>query len=72
MRDRIIAAGLIVALALPSARSVLAQARQQNRPPAITDAAQAGPDYLLQFVIPRTVTENTLRRGFAPKVDEGV
>jgi len=26
-----------------------------------------GPDYLLQFVIPRTVTENTLRRGFAPR-----
>jgi len=26
-----------------------------------------GPDYLLQFVIPRTVTENTLRRGFAPE-----
>lgn len=25
-----------------------------------------GPDYLLQFVIPRVVTENTLRRGFAP------
>ena len=25
-----------------------------------------GPDYLLQFVVPRTVTENTLRRGFAP------
>ncbi|MDQ3562872.1 MAG: L-glutamate gamma-semialdehyde dehydrogenase [Pseudomonadota bacterium] len=25
-----------------------------------------GPDYLLQFMIPRTVTENTLRRGFAP------
>jgi RHH-type proline utilization regulon transcriptional repressor/proline dehydrogenase/delta 1-pyrroline-5-carboxylate dehydrogenase len=25
-----------------------------------------GPDYLLQFVEPRTVTENTLRRGFAP------
>ncbi len=24
------------------------------------------PEYLLQFVIPRTVTENTLRRGFAP------
>jgi RHH-type proline utilization regulon transcriptional repressor/proline dehydrogenase/delta 1-pyrroline-5-carboxylate dehydrogenase len=23
-------------------------------------------DYLLQFVIPRTVTENTMRRGFAP------
>jgi RHH-type proline utilization regulon transcriptional repressor/proline dehydrogenase/delta 1-pyrroline-5-carboxylate dehydrogenase len=25
-----------------------------------------GPDYLLQFVWPRTITENTLRRGFAP------
>jgi RHH-type proline utilization regulon transcriptional repressor/proline dehydrogenase/delta 1-pyrroline-5-carboxylate dehydrogenase len=25
-----------------------------------------GPDYLLHFVLPRTVTENTLRRGFAP------
>ena len=25
-----------------------------------------GPDYLLQFVEPRTVTENTLRRGYAP------
>ncbi|MGI9176950.1 MAG: aldehyde dehydrogenase family protein, partial [Pirellulales bacterium] len=25
-----------------------------------------GPDYLLQFVVPRTVTENTMRRGFAP------
>jgi RHH-type proline utilization regulon transcriptional repressor/proline dehydrogenase/delta 1-pyrroline-5-carboxylate dehydrogenase len=25
-----------------------------------------GPDYLLQFVQPRTITENTLRRGFAP------
>lgn len=28
-----------------------------------------GPDYLLQFVIPRTFTENTLRRGFAPLED---
>lgn len=27
-----------------------------------------GTDYLLQFVLPRTVTENTLRRGFAPGV----
>ena len=26
-----------------------------------------GPDYLLQFVVPRTITENTLRRGFAPQ-----
>jgi RHH-type transcriptional regulator, proline utilization regulon repressor / proline dehydrogenase / delta 1-pyrroline-5-carboxylate dehydrogenase len=25
-----------------------------------------GPDYLLRFLIPRCVTENTLRRGFAP------
>lgn len=25
-----------------------------------------GPDYLLQFLQPRTITENTLRRGFAP------
>ncbi|MEX2081049.1 MAG: proline dehydrogenase family protein [Dehalococcoidia bacterium] len=25
-----------------------------------------GPEYLLQFVTPRTVTENTVRRGFAP------
>jgi RHH-type proline utilization regulon transcriptional repressor/proline dehydrogenase/delta 1-pyrroline-5-carboxylate dehydrogenase len=27
-----------------------------------------GPDYLLQFVLPRTITENTMRRGFAPTV----
>ncbi|HZU35387.1 MAG TPA: L-glutamate gamma-semialdehyde dehydrogenase, partial [Gemmataceae bacterium] len=26
-----------------------------------------GPDYLLQFLEPRTITENTLRRGFAPR-----
>jgi RHH-type proline utilization regulon transcriptional repressor/proline dehydrogenase/delta 1-pyrroline-5-carboxylate dehydrogenase len=25
-----------------------------------------GSDYLLQFVVPRTITENTMRRGFAP------
>ncbi len=29
-----------------------------------------GPDYLLQFVLPRTITENTMRRGFAPEVDD--
>lgn len=29
-----------------------------------------GPDYLLQFMDPRTVTENTMRRGFAPVSDE--
>ena len=26
-----------------------------------------GPDYLLQFMEPRCITENTMRRGFAPK-----
>jgi RHH-type proline utilization regulon transcriptional repressor/proline dehydrogenase/delta 1-pyrroline-5-carboxylate dehydrogenase len=25
-----------------------------------------GPDYLLQFMLPRVITENTMRRGFAP------
>jgi RHH-type proline utilization regulon transcriptional repressor/proline dehydrogenase/delta 1-pyrroline-5-carboxylate dehydrogenase len=30
-----------------------------------------GRDYLLQFVIPRTVTEHTVRRGFAPAPSEG-
>lgn len=29
-----------------------------------------GPDYLLQFLEPRVVTENTLRRGFAPREQE--
>jgi len=29
-----------------------------------------GPDYLLQFLIPVNVTENTLRRGFAPPEDK--
>ncbi len=29
-----------------------------------------GPDYLLQFTVPRVVVENTVRRGFAP-VAEG-
>jgi RHH-type proline utilization regulon transcriptional repressor/proline dehydrogenase/delta 1-pyrroline-5-carboxylate dehydrogenase len=31
-----------------------------------------GPDYLLQFVLPRTITENTLRRGFAPTDGTGL
>jgi RHH-type proline utilization regulon transcriptional repressor/proline dehydrogenase/delta 1-pyrroline-5-carboxylate dehydrogenase len=31
-----------------------------------------GPDYLHQFVVPRTVTENTLRHGFAPMAAAGV
>jgi RHH-type proline utilization regulon transcriptional repressor/proline dehydrogenase/delta 1-pyrroline-5-carboxylate dehydrogenase len=26
-----------------------------------------GPDYVRQFMAPRTVTENTMRRGFAPE-----
>jgi RHH-type proline utilization regulon transcriptional repressor/proline dehydrogenase/delta 1-pyrroline-5-carboxylate dehydrogenase len=29
-----------------------------------------GRDYLLQFVLPRTITENTIRRGFAPPPTE--
>ena len=29
-----------------------------------------GPEYLLQFMWPRTITENTMRRGFAPPEDE--
>jgi RHH-type proline utilization regulon transcriptional repressor/proline dehydrogenase/delta 1-pyrroline-5-carboxylate dehydrogenase len=29
-----------------------------------------GPSYLLQFADPRVVTENTLRRGFAPELQE--
>jgi RHH-type proline utilization regulon transcriptional repressor/proline dehydrogenase/delta 1-pyrroline-5-carboxylate dehydrogenase len=29
-----------------------------------------GPDYLLQFVEPRLVTENTIRQGFAPAEEE--
>jgi RHH-type proline utilization regulon transcriptional repressor/proline dehydrogenase/delta 1-pyrroline-5-carboxylate dehydrogenase len=28
-----------------------------------------GPDYLLQFLLPRAITENTMRRGFAPVAD---
>jgi RHH-type proline utilization regulon transcriptional repressor/proline dehydrogenase/delta 1-pyrroline-5-carboxylate dehydrogenase len=28
-----------------------------------------GPDYLQQFMVPRNIVENTMRRGFAP-VDE--
>ena len=28
-----------------------------------------GPDYLAQFVLPVNITENTLRRGFAPEAD---
>jgi RHH-type proline utilization regulon transcriptional repressor/proline dehydrogenase/delta 1-pyrroline-5-carboxylate dehydrogenase len=30
-----------------------------------------GRDYVLQFVIPRTVTEHTVRRGFAPPAEAG-
>ncbi len=31
-----------------------------------TGSKAGGPEYLLQFTLPRTVTENTMRRGFAP------
>jgi RHH-type proline utilization regulon transcriptional repressor/proline dehydrogenase/delta 1-pyrroline-5-carboxylate dehydrogenase len=30
-----------------------------------------GPDYLLQFLVPRTFVENTLRHGFVPPEDRG-
>ena len=30
-----------------------------------------GSDYLLQFVLPRTITEHTVRRGFAPPASDG-
>ena len=30
-----------------------------------------GPDYLLQFLEPRAVSENTLRQGFVPGEDDG-
>lgn len=36
-----------------------------------TNAKAGGPDYLLEFVEPRTVTENTVRRGFAPETSQG-
>ncbi|WP_199756663.1 proline dehydrogenase family protein [Tautonia sociabilis] len=29
-----------------------------------------GPDYLLEFLLARSITENTMRRGFAPDLDE--
>ena len=32
-------------------------------------ARAGGPDYLVQFCEPRTITENTLRRGFAPRAE---
>ncbi len=32
-------------------------------------AKAGGPDYLLQFTDPRNITENTMRRGFAPSSD---
>lgn len=35
-----------------------------------TGTKAGGPDYLLHFVEPRTITENTMRRGFAPKENE--
>jgi RHH-type proline utilization regulon transcriptional repressor/proline dehydrogenase/delta 1-pyrroline-5-carboxylate dehydrogenase len=34
-----------------------------------TGTKAGGPDYLLNFVEPRVVTENTMRRGYAPKAN---
>jgi RHH-type proline utilization regulon transcriptional repressor/proline dehydrogenase/delta 1-pyrroline-5-carboxylate dehydrogenase len=36
-----------------------------------TGSQAGGVDYLLQFVVPRTVSENTMRRGFAPASGQG-
>lgn len=36
-----------------------------------TGTKAGGPDYLLHFMDPRVVTENTMRRGFAPATDDG-
>ncbi len=33
-------------------------------------AKAGGPDYLVQFTVPRTITENTMRRGFAPNIED--
>ena len=35
-----------------------------------TGTKAGGPDYLLHFMDPRVVTENTMRRGFAPEEEE--
>ena len=32
-------------------------------------AKAGGADYLTQFMVPRTITEHTLRRGFAPSAE---
>jgi RHH-type proline utilization regulon transcriptional repressor/proline dehydrogenase/delta 1-pyrroline-5-carboxylate dehydrogenase len=32
-----------------------------------TGTKAGGPDYLREFLLPRTITENTMRRGFAPE-----
>jgi RHH-type proline utilization regulon transcriptional repressor/proline dehydrogenase/delta 1-pyrroline-5-carboxylate dehydrogenase len=37
-----------------------------------TGTKAGGPDYLLQFMVPRTITENTMRRGFAPQAASGL
>ncbi|MEX0742022.1 MAG: proline dehydrogenase family protein, partial [Phycisphaeraceae bacterium] len=33
-----------------------------------TNSKAGGPDYLLHFLEPRTITENTIRRGFSPDI----
>ena len=47
--------------------------RRPGRPPAVRrlqavgiGSKAGGPDYLFQFLLPRMITENTMRRGFAP------
>jgi RHH-type proline utilization regulon transcriptional repressor/proline dehydrogenase/delta 1-pyrroline-5-carboxylate dehydrogenase len=42
-----------------------------NRLLAGIGSKAGGADYLLQFVLPRTITEHTVRRGFAPPTMDG-
>jgi RHH-type proline utilization regulon transcriptional repressor/proline dehydrogenase/delta 1-pyrroline-5-carboxylate dehydrogenase len=37
----------------------------------VTPRLRGGSNYLLQFVLPRTITENQMRRGFAPQSGVG-
>ena len=49
----------------PAPSSAASRSAASGSPASASKAG--GPDYLLQFVEPRTITENTLRQGFAPE-----
>ena len=46
-----------------------AMAAEKPGGPSGVGSRAGGSDYLLQFIEPRVITENTLRRGFAPHED---